>query len=231
MKRILIILLFPICAFSQKVPRVILEATSGPIAIQDKDTLIATGCDSNCEAISGYVFTKVSGPGNPVIMTTAATPNKAIVSGLQTGYYIFRITIKNASGLTATDTCGITAAVPIHDTIPRICPPVIVCPPVVVCPKVDTAAIQALKVCPICPAPIVCPPPIVCPVVDSVGIINAYLASHPCPVCPAPVVCPPVVVCPVCPPIPKQRTVVGITLDLVTNKKTVVYDDGTTSSL
>lgn len=228
MKKLLIILLFPAFAFSQKVPRVILEASSGTIAIQDRDTLIATGCDSNCEVISGYTFTKLLGPGSPSILTTATTPNKAVITGLQTGFYIFQVKIKNASGLTATDTCGFTAAVPIHDTIPRICPPAIACPPVVICPKVDTPAIQALKICAICPAPIVCPPPVV---VDSAGIIKAYLAAHPCPVCPAPVICPPVVVCPICPPPVKQRTVVGITLDLVTNKKTVVYDDGTTSSL
>ena len=222
MKNLLIILLFPAFAFSQKVPRVILEASSGTIAIQDRDTLIATGCDSNCEAISGYIFKKLSGPGSPVISTTTTTPNKAVITGLQTGFYIFQVSIKNASGLTATDTCGFTAAVPIHDTIPRICPPVVVCPPVVICPKVDTSAIQALKICAVC-SPLV--------VVDSAGIIKAYLAAHPCPVCPAPVICPPVVVCPVCPPPIKQRTAIGITLDLVTNKKTIFYDDGLSTIL
>lgn len=54
--------------------------------------------------------------------------------------------------ISKSDTIEIALDFQVHDTIPRICPK---CPPPVVIPKVDTAAIQALKVC---------PPPIICPV-------------------------------------------------------------------
>lgn len=35
----------------------------------------------------------------------------------------------------------------------------------------------------------------------------------------------------ICPPQPKQRTVIGISLDLMTNKKLITYSDGTQTTL
>jgi len=44
-------------------------------------------------------------------------------------------------------------------------------------------------------------------------------------------ICPPPIICPACPPIPKQRTATGISWDIILNKKTITYDNGTTSTL
>jgi hypothetical protein len=64
--------------------------------------------------------------------------------------------------------------------------------------------------------------------------LDTIVGLPPCPICPPPVicpVCPPVIVCPVCPAPIKQRTAVGITLDLISNKKTITYDDGSKTVL
>lgn len=70
-------------------------------------------------------------------------------------------------------------------------------------------------------------PPITA-VCDTAGIIAAWVKAHPCP----PIIpCPPPIICPVCPPPTKQRTAIGITWDIITNKKTITYDDKSTSVL
>lgn len=74
-------------------------------------------------------------------------------SGMKNGVY--RV-------ITLVDTLDITkdTALKIHDTIKIIVP----------CPKVDTAAIQALKICPVCPPPIICP---VCPPIPKQRTVNS----------------------------------------------------------
>jgi hypothetical protein len=71
---------------------------------------------------------------------------------------------------------------------------------------------------------------------------DTVVAYAPCPVCPvckvythadtlaiqALKICP---TCPVCPPPIKQRTAVGVSWDLILNKKTITYDDGTVTVL
>lgn len=172
MRKLLFILLFPVFGYCQKAPTIMAEAAS-VIGFGTIDTLYATGCDPNCGLITGYQWTKVSGPGSQAIV--GATTSTAQVVGLQSGLYIFKVTVKNTAGMTASDTVGFVVIQP--------------CPAIIPCPKVDTAAIQALKVC---PAPIICP---------------------------------------VCPPVPKQRTAVGISWDIITNKKVITYDNGSASTL
>jgi len=60
---------------------------------------------------------------------------------------------------------------------------------------------------------------------DTVDLsIDKSLVCAPCPACPPPVVCPPP---------PKQRTAVAVTVTITASKKNILitYDDGTTSTL
>ena len=66
----------------------------------------------------------------------------------------------------------------------------------------------------------------VCPIIhDTITVTIHDTLPRVCPVCP---VCPAPIVCP---PIPKQRTAIGIVWDIILNKKVISYDDGTQSNL
>jgi hypothetical protein len=166
LKKLLIILLFPAFAFAQ--PKIHLVPTS-QVTYSNRDTLLSSACDPNCGLITYNSYTQVSGPA-AAIAWGPNTPTQAIAYNLKPGLYIFRVNITNASGQSGSDTTLFVVMNPLPQ-------------------KVDTAGIQALKICQVCQAPIICPP------------------------------------------IPKQRTTVDVTWDIINNKKLITYDDGTTSSL
>jgi hypothetical protein len=86
--------------------------TQGPVANAGKDTTIALpassveldgsgSTDPSGETLS-YQWTEQSGPGAAVIAFTGSATTA--VSGLQPGLYIFKLTVTNSSGLSATAT-------------------------------------------------------------------------------------------------------------------------------
>jgi|GEM_PF-3349938 len=116
-KLIFIALLFPLFALCQD-PVVILKISS-IITKQTKDTLIFMACSPSGAAIKGSFFTKVSGPGSPVVTVNSASPDQAIVSGLSSGVYVYKINITDAAGATAEDQVAFISGIitPIHDTM------------------------------------------------------------------------------------------------------------------
>jgi len=135
----LITILLSLMTLSSPGP-VVRAVASSVVTTKTSDTLVAVACDSTCLPIT-YSWTKVSGPGLQTI--TNPSTSQATVSGLQLGFYIFKVVVANSAGVQASDTVGftvgiavhdtvyVTTTVTIHDTIPRVCPS---CPPPVICP-------------------------------------------------------------------------------------------------
>jgi hypothetical protein len=92
-------------------PFVMAQATS-VYTLLSSDTLQSIACDPACQPIT-YAWTKVAGPGSPAMIN--ATTSNLILTGLQTGFYIYKSTVTTTStGLSASDTVGFLVNIPIQ---------------------------------------------------------------------------------------------------------------------
>lgn len=159
-------------------------------------TLTASSSGPTVKTPIWNVYSIPAGALKPVI----ANPSSFVtsVSGFTNpGIYVFTFSTGN---IVLYDTVVTKIPVPIPVPVP--------------CPKVDTSAIQALKICP------VVPPPIICPTTDTAGIIKWYLTLHPCPIPPIPPI----------PPIQILRKVVNFVYNGTSKGYTIYFDDGSSQT-
>lgn len=121
MKIIAVILLsFTLLSVSAqtKTPPFVSAKVSSIYTTNSTDTLNSIACDPSCLSLT-YSWAKVSGPGSQTIANSNAPV--AIISGLQTGWYIFKSTVTSTTGASNSDTVGILVNAPmiktIHDTL------------------------------------------------------------------------------------------------------------------
>jgi hypothetical protein len=83
------------------------SANAGPVVFTNlpKDSAVLSGSGSDQESAVTYAWTKVSGPNTPVIVKPTAA--STTVRGLVEGTYVFRLTVADLNGATATDTTSL----------------------------------------------------------------------------------------------------------------------------